>query len=74
MAFTQLTTSPATVQFARSLGGNGLHIGILGALPVALIGVQLLAALAANHVRQRKPLWFWVSIVQRLVFCPRRWR
>ena len=37
MIYLQLTTSPATVQFARALGGNGLHIGILGALPTEKI-------------------------------------
>lgn len=70
MAFTQLTTSPATVQFARSMGATGLHIGILAALPMALIGVQLLAAIAVNRMTYRKPVWFWVSIIQRLVFLP----
>lgn len=70
MAYTQLTTSPATVQFARSMGATGVHIGILGALPIGLVCVQLLAALAVNRLRYRKPLWFWLSIVQRLVFLP----
>ena len=70
MAYTQLTTSPATVQFARSMGATGLHIGILGALPVGLVFMQLLAALAVNHLQFRKRVWFWVSIFQRLVFLP----
>jgi hypothetical protein len=70
MAYTQLTTSPATIQFARSLGASGLHVGILGALPVGLVGVQMLAAIVANRLEYRKPLWFWLSIVQRLIFLP----
>ncbi len=70
MAYTQLTTSPATVEFARELGGTEFHVGILGALPVALVGMQLVAALLASHFARRKPVWFWVSIVQRLVFLP----
>ena len=70
MGYTQLTTSPATVQFARSMGGSGLHIGILGAIPLALVFCQLFAALAVNRVERRKPLWFWISIVQRVVFVP----
>lgn len=70
MAYTQLTTSPATVEFARELGGNEFHIGVLGALPVALVGMQLAAALLAGRFAWRKPVWFWVSIVQRLVFLP----
>lgn len=70
MAYTQLITSPAMVQFARSLGGTDLHIGILGAVPVGLVFMQWFAALAVNRLPYRKPLWFWLSIVQRLIFLP----
>ena len=70
MAYTQLTTSPATVQFARSMGATGLHIGILGALPLGLVCVQLLAAVAVQRMQHRKPLWLGMSIVQRLIFLP----
>jgi hypothetical protein len=70
MAYTQLTASPATVQFARSMGATGLHIGILGALPMGLVGVQLLSALAVERLGRRKPLWLAVSIVQRMIFLP----
>ena len=70
MAYTQLTTSPATVQFARSLGASGLHIGILGAIPLGVVFMQLLAALAVARLDYRKPLWFWLSLVQRLIFLP----
>jgi MFS family permease len=70
MAYTQLTTSPATVQFARELGASSFHIGVLGALPVALIFMQVIAALAARRLTYRKPVWLAVSIVQRLVFLP----
>ena len=49
MAYTQLTTSPATVQFARSMGATGLHIGILGALPLGLVCMQLLSAVVVQH-------------------------
>lgn len=70
MAYTQLTMSPATIEFARSLGANGLHIGILGALPTAMLFMQFVAAAAANHLRQRRGLWLAVSIVQRLILLP----
>jgi hypothetical protein len=70
MAYTQLTTSPATVQFARSMGASGLHIGILGALPLGLVCVQLLAAVAVQRLSHRKPLWLCLSLVQRLIFLP----
>jgi MFS-type transporter involved in bile tolerance (Atg22 family) len=70
MAYTQLTTSPATVEFARSMGASGLHIGILGALPLGLVCVQLLSAIAVQHLARRKPLWLAASVVQRMIFLP----
>ena len=60
MAYTQLTTSPATVQFARSMGATGFHIGILGALPLGLVCMQLLSAVAVQRLARRKPLWMVV--------------
>ena len=70
MAFTQLTTSPATVQFARSMGATGLEIGILGALPLGLVCMQILAAVGVQRLSRRKPLWMAVSFVQRTIFLP----
>jgi MFS family permease len=70
MAYTQLTTSPATVQFARSMGANGLHVGILGALPLGLVCMQLLSAVAVQRMARRKWLWIGASVVQRLMFLP----
>lgn len=70
MAYTQLTTSPATVQFARTMGATGLHIGILGAIPVGVVFTQLMAAVVVNRLQYRKPLWFWLSLVQRVIFLP----
>lgn len=70
MAYTQLTTSPATVQFARSMGATGLHIGILGALPLGLVCMQLVSAVAVQHCRRRKPMWMGLSVVQRMIFLP----
>jgi len=70
MAYTQLTTSPATIEFARAHGADGLHIGILGALPTATIFMQFVAAVLVNHLKYRRTVWFAVSILQRLVFVP----
>jgi hypothetical protein len=70
MAYTQLTTSPATIAFSRELGGTGFHIGLLGALPVALICMQVVAAVMVRKLPHRKPLWLAVSMVQRVVFLP----
>ena len=70
MVYLQLTTSPATVQFARSLGANGFHIGILGALPTAMLFMQFVAGVAVNHIRHRRWLWLTVGIAQRLIMLP----
>ena len=70
MAYTQLTMSPATIQYARSLGATGLHIGILGALPAAMLFMQFLAAIVANHLNHRRGLWIFITIFQRLALVP----
>ena len=70
MIYLQLTTSPATVQFARALGGNGLHIGILGALPTAMLFMQFVSAVLVNRFQYRRRLWLTVGIMQRLVMLP----
>lgn len=70
MAYTQLTMSPATIEFARQLGANGLHIGILGALPTGMLFLQFVAALVANHLQYRRRLWMATAIVQRLICLP----
>lgn len=70
MVYTQLTMSPATIEFARNFGATGLHIGILGALPTGMLFMQFLAALAANHLKYRRRLWFWVTFAQRLLLLP----
>lgn len=68
--YLQLTTSPATVQFARSLGANGLHIGILGALPTTMLFMQFVSAVLVNRIKFRRRLWLTVGITHRLVMLP----
>jgi MFS family permease len=70
MAYTQLTLCPAGIAFARHLGGSGLHIGILGAIPTGMLFLQFLSAVVANHLEYRRGLWMAVSIVQRLILLP----
>lgn len=69
-AYLQLTVSPATVEFARSLGASGLEFGILGALPSALIFFQLVAAIMAQQFRSRKWPWIAMSLIQRVICVP----
>lgn len=69
-AYIQLTQCPIAVQWARSLGGDGLHVGIFGAIPTAFLFMQLAAAMLARRWTYRKPCWLAVSLVQRVSFLP----
>lgn len=70
MAYTQLTLSPAAIEFARALGGNGFHIGFLGAIPAGMLFVQFVSAVVANHLTYRRGLWISISVLQRLILVP----
>src|SRR5262245_33462476 len=70
MAYTQLTTSPATTEYARGFGADSLHIGIIGALPTGLFFMQLVSAILVSHLRERRWLWFSVSLIQRFSLLP----
>ena len=69
-AYTQLTTSPATIRYLRSIGGNELHIGILGALPTLILFMQFISGVVVNHLRHRRRLWFWAAMTHRLLLLP----
>ncbi len=69
-AYTQLTTSPATIAYIRSIGANELHIGILGALPTLMLFMQFVAAIVVNHLAYRRRLWFWAALTHRLMLLP----
>lgn len=69
-AYIQLTQCPIAIQWARSLGADGLHVGILGAIPTGFLFMQLAAAMLARRWTYRKWPWFTVSLVQRLSFLP----
>ena len=69
-AYTQLTTSPATIRYARSIGATELHIGILGALPTLMLFMQFVSGVVVNHLRHRRRLWFWSALTHRLLLLP----
>lgn len=69
-AYTQLTTSPATIAYIRSMGANEFHIGILGALPTLMLFMQFVAAVMVNHLRYRRHWWFWAALTHRLMLLP----
>lgn len=70
MSYTQLTLSAASIDFVRGLGGTGFHVGILNALPVALLGFQFVAAIVANYLTYRRGLWMGLSLLQRALLIP----
>ncbi len=69
-AYTQLTTSPATIRYARSIGATELHIGILGALPTLMLFMQFISGVVVNHLQHRRRLWFWSAMAHRLLLLP----
>ncbi len=69
-AYTQLTTSPATIEYIRSIGANEFHIGVLGALPTLMLFMQFVAAIVVNHLAYRRRIWFWTALAHRLMLLP----
>jgi hypothetical protein len=69
-AYTQLTTSPSTIEFARTMGANEFHIGILGSLPTLMLFGQFLAAVVVNHLRYRRWAWFASAMTHRVLLIP----
>lgn len=68
--YTQLTTSPATIEYIRSIGANEFHIGILGALPTFMLFMQFVSAIVVNHLAYRRRVWFWAALTHRLMLLP----
>ena len=68
--YTQFTMSPATVEYARTLGATGVHVGILAALPTGMLFTQFLTAWVATRLRYRRRMWMAVSLVQRTIYLP----
>ncbi|MFO0870959.1 MAG: hypothetical protein U0935_18680 [Pirellulales bacterium] len=70
MVYTQVTTCPLLIEFARSLGADSFHVGILGAAPTGLFFMQFLAALATRRARYRRPWWLVASLLHRVSYLP----
>lgn len=62
--------SPATVEYARTMGATGLHIGILAALPTGMLFTQFLTAWIATKLQYRRRTWMAVSMIQRTIYLP----
>jgi MFS family permease len=58
--------NPMTTDFFRSLGMTEVHFGILGGLPMVMVGMQFVGAVWANRLRSRRAAFMVLIIVGRL--------
>jgi HEAT repeat protein/MFS family permease len=56
--------------FALLLGAGPVQIALLTSLPMAGLTVQLLSTLFFQQAPKRKPIWFWLASVHRLLWVP----
>ncbi len=68
MVFMTCIQSPVTTEFFRQLGATKLQFGIIGGLPMLMLGMQFYGAFLTNRLTQRKPLFLASLIGGRLVF------
>ncbi len=62
--------SPATTEFFRAIGANEFHFGLITGIPMIMLLMQFIGAVALNRARRRKPLFIWCLIICRLVYLP----
>lgn len=70
MAYVAGTTSPAFVQFMLDIGATDAHFGLLGGIPMVMLSMQFLGAVATNVIERRKPLFMTLVIVGRFLYIP----
>lgn len=56
--------------FALVLGASEIQIALLTTLPMIGMTLQLFSTLLTQRLRRRKPYWFWISTVHRLLWLP----
>ncbi len=56
--------------FFNTLHASYIQVAMLTALPMLGLAVQLITTLLLQHLRQRKPYWFWLAIIHRLIWFP----
>lgn len=62
--------SPATIEYARTLGASGLHVGLLSALPTGMLFTQFITAWVVGGLTFRRRTWMIVSLIQRTIYLP----
>ncbi len=70
MVFATGIGSPATTQFFLAIGAQEWHFGLIGGIPLAMLGVQFLGAFFVNRRRRRKPTFLVSLILSRLFYLP----
>lgn len=54
--------------FAIRLGATQLQIALLTSLPMFGLALQFVATILTQDLRERKPSWFWLATVHRLIW------
>lgn len=54
--------------FFKALDATYVQVAMLTALPMLGLALQLPATLLTPHLRRRKPYWFWLATVHRLLW------
>jgi len=70
MVFFAVAMGPMLTGFALKLGATPVQIGLIGALPLIVGPVQLVAAVWLERTGKRKPLWMITTVAQRALWVP----
>jgi len=52
------------------LGASAVEIALLTSLPMLGLALQFFSTLFTQHLRRRKPYWFWLATIHRLLWLP----
>jgi len=70
MAYVAGTTSPAFIQFMRTIGATDAHFGLLAGIPMVMLSMQFLGAVITNVIPRRKPLFMVLVVLGRFLYVP----
>jgi MFS family permease len=70
MIYTVGIGNPATTKFFLAIGANDFHFGIITGLPMLMLVMQFIGAVALNHARRRKPFFIFCLILCRILYLP----
>jgi MFS family permease len=59
MVYYSIVVSPARIAYFQSLGATEFHFGLIGAIPMVMLAMQFVGALAASRVAHRR--WLWIA-------------